>query len=145
MTEVKKSSIIDVSNNLEVTTIPRKKKTETAPVAEVKAGVVTETVAEAPTKKPAAKKTPAKKTATKAKSATKTTAKTTRATTVPKETIKVQFGGDEYDFAEIRKAVEADCKGKVKEKIKTIEIYIKPEDKAVYYVINSDFSDKIDL
>ena len=139
--------------------MPRKKKTETAPVAEVKAEVVTEavkeTVAEAPVekpaKKPAAKKAPAKKTATKAaekkttaKTTTKTAAKTTRAT-APVETVKVQFGGDEYDFAEIKKAVEADYKSKFKGKVKTIEFYIKPEDKAVYYVINGDFSDKIEL
>ena len=58
---------------------------------------------------------------------------------------KVQFGGDEYDFAEIKKAVEADYKSKFKGKVKTIEFYIKPEDKAVYYVINGDFSDKIEL
>ena len=136
--------------------MPRKKKTETAPVAEVKAEVVTEAVketvaeapAEKPAKKPAAKKAPAKKTATKTTAATKTAAKATKTTknaTAPKETVKVQFGGDEYDFAEIKKAVEADYKGKVKGKIKTVEIYIKPEDKAVYYVINSDFSDKIEL
>ena len=135
--------------------MPRKKKTETAPVAEVKAEVVTEAVketaqeapAEKPAKKPAAKKAPAKKTATKtpAKAAEKkTTAKTTRAT-APVETVKVQFGGDEYDFAEIKKAVEADYKSKFKGKVKTIEFYIKPEDKAVYYVINGDFSDKIEL
>ena len=137
--------------------MPRKKKTETAPVAEIKAEVVTEAVketvaeapvpAEKPAKKPAAKKAPAKKTATKT-TATKTAAKTTKTAmtaTAPKETVKVQFGGDEYDFAEIKKAVEADYKGKVKGKIKTVEIYIKPEDKAVYYVINSDFSDKIEL
>ena len=47
--------------------MPRKKKTETAPVAEVKAEVVTEavkeTVAEAPAEKPA-KKPAAKKNAT---------------------------------------------------------------------------------
>lgn len=131
--------------------MPRKKKTETAPVAEIKAEVVTETVAEAPVpaekpaKKPAAKKAPAKKTATKTTAARKTVAKTTKTATAPKETVKVQFGSDEYDFAEIKKAVEADYKGKVKGKIKTVEIYIKPEDKAVYYVINSDFSDKIEL
>ena len=145
--------------------MPRKKKTETAPVAEVKAEVVTEavkeTAAEAPAeksaKKPAAKKAPAKKTATKAKTpakaaekkttaktATKTAAKTTRAT-APVETVKVQFGDDEYDFAEIKKAVEADYKSKFKGKVKTIEFYIKPEDKAVYYVINGDFSDKVEL
>ncbi|MBP7187894.1 MAG: hypothetical protein KBA55_14295 [Ruminococcus sp.] len=141
--------------------MPRKKKTETAPVAEVKAEVVTEAVketvaetpAEKPAKKPAAKKAPAKKTATKAKTpakaaekktTAKTAAKTTRAT-APVETVKVQFGGDEYDFAEIKKAVEADYKSKFKGKVKTIEFYIKPEDKAVYYVINGDFSDRIEL
>ena len=141
--------------------MPRKKKTETAPVAEVKAEVVTEAVketaaeapAEKPAKKPAAKKAPAKKTATKAKTPAKavekkttaqTTTKTTRVT-APVETVKVQFGGDEYDFAEIKKAVEADYKSKFKGKVKTIEFYIKPEDKAVYYVINGDFSDKIEL
>ena len=129
LTDATNSSIMDISNHLEVSTMPRKKKTETAPVVEVKAEVVTEVVketvaevpAEKPAKKPAAKKAPAKKTA------------------------KVQFGGDEYDFAEIKKAVEADYKSKFKGKVKTIEFYIKPEDKAVYYVINGDFSDKIEL
>ena len=165
LTDATNSSIMDISNHLEVSTMPRKKKTETAPVAEVKAEVVTEAVketaaeapAEKPAKKPAAKKAPAKKTATKAKTpakaaekkttaktTTKTAAKTTRAI-APVETVKVQFGGDEYDFAEIKKAVEADYKSKFKGKVKTIEFYIKPEDKAVYYVINGDFSDKIEL
>ena len=164
LTDDANSSIMDISNHLEVSTMPRKKKTETAPVAEVKAEVVTEAVkesaqeapAEKPEKKPA-KKAPAKKTATKAKTpakaaekkttaktTTKTAAKTTRAI-APVETVKVQFGGDEYDFAEIKKAVEADYKSKFKGKVKTIEFYIKPEDKAVYYVINGDFSDKIEL
>lgn len=146
--------------------MPRKKKIEVSPaVTEVKAEVVTEvvkeTVAEAPVektaKKPAVKKAPANKAATKAKTSakaaekktttkatTKATAKATRATT-PVETVKVQFGGDEYDFAEIKKAVEADYKNKFKGKVRTMEFYIKPEDKAVYYVINGDFSDKIEL
>ena len=163
LTDAANSSIMDISNHLEVSTMPRKKKTETAPVAEVKAEVVTEAVketaaeapAEKPAKKPAAKKAPAKKTANKApakdaekkttaKTATKTAAKTTRAT-APVETVKIQFGGDEYDFAEIKKAVEADYKSKFKGKVKNVEYYIKPEDKAVYYVINGDFSDKIEL
>ena len=73
LTDDANSSIMDISNHLEVSTMPRKKKTETAPIAEVKAEVVTEavkeTVAEAPAEKPAkkpdAKKAPAKKTATK--------------------------------------------------------------------------------
>lgn len=134
--------------------MPRRKKTETAPVAEVTAPVAAETVtetaaeapAEKPVKKPAAKKTSAaKKPTTKAKATAKPAAKTAKAATAPKETVKIQFGADEYDFAEIKKAVEADYKSKVKGRIKTVEIYIKPEDKAVYYVVNGDFSDKIDL
>ena len=136
--------------------MPRRKKTETAPAAEVTAPVASEAVtetpaevpAEKPVKKPAAKakKTAAsKKPATKAKATAKPAAKTAKATTAPKETVKIQFGADEYDFAEIKKAVEADYKSKVKGRIKTVEIYIKPEDKAVYYVVNGDFSDKIDL
>ncbi|MCR5110752.1 MAG: DUF6465 family protein [Ruminococcus sp.] len=96
---------------------------------------------EAPAKKTATK-TPAK--AAEKKTTAKTTKKTTRAT-APTETVKIQFGGDEYDFAEIKKAVEVDYKKKFKGKVKTIEFYIKPEDKAVYYVINGDFSDKIEL
>ena len=147
LTDGSNSVIIKLSNRSEVSTMPRKKKTETAPVAEVKAEVVTEAVketaqeapAEKPAKKPAAKKAPAKKTATK------TPAKAAEKATAPVETVKVQFGGDEYDFAEIKKAVEADYKSKFKGKVKTIEFYIKPEDKAVYYVINGDFSDKIEL
>ena len=130
--------------------MPRKKKTETTTVAVVKADVVTEPVTEAvaktPAEKPAARKTAAaKKPATKAKAAAKPAAKTPKAATAPKEIVKIQFGADEYDFVDIKKAVEADCKSKVKGKIKSIEIYIKPEDKAVYYVVNGDFSDKIDL
>ena len=123
--------------------MPRRKKTETAPVAEVTAPVaaetVTETAAEAPAEKPVKK--PAAK---KAAAAKKPAAKTAKAA-APKETVKIQFGADEYDFAEIKKAVEADYKSKVKGRIKTVEIYIKPEDKAVYYVVNGDFSDKIYL
>ena len=144
--------------------MPRKKKNDTAvaPAAEVKAEVVTEAVketvaeapAEKPAKKPAAKKAPAKKTATKAKTPAKSadekknaskTKTTTKTATAPVETVKVQFGGDEFDFAEIKKAVEADYKSKFKGKVKNIEYYIKLEDKAVYYVINGDFSDKIEL
>ena len=134
--------------------MPRRKKTETAPVAEVAAPVAAETVietaaeapAEKPVKKPAAKKTSAaKKPTTKAKATAKPAAKTAKAATAPKETVKIQFGADEYDFAEVKKAVEADYKSKVKGRIKTVEIYIKPEDKAVYYVVNGDFSDKIEL
>ncbi|MBQ3956570.1 MAG: hypothetical protein II680_11820 [Clostridia bacterium] len=96
--------------------MPRKKKTEE--VIEVK-----EKVEEVTAAKPAAKGT----------------------RTAVKETVKVQFGADEFDLAAIKEAVKADYKAKVKEKVKTVEIYIKPEDKAAYYVVNSSFTDKVDL
>lgn len=140
--------------------MPRKKKTVTTSVAEtvnetVKAPVkenvaeVDAPVDEKPAKKPVAKRTPAKKSAAgKAKTTTSSTEKTAKTATTaaaPKEIIKLQLGIDEYDISEIKKAVEADYKGKFNGKIKTVDIYVKPEDKAAYYVINSDFSDKIDL
>ena len=151
--------------------MPRKKKTEAAPVTEVKAEVtaetvkdaaekvaakaeavteaVKETVAEAPaTAEKPAKKTAAKKPAAKTNTAAKTAdkaAKTAKTAAAPKETVKVQFGSDEFDLAEIKKAVEADYKGKFKGRVKSVEIYVKPEDRAAYYVVNAEFSDKIEL
>ena len=131
--------------------MPRKKNTVNAHIAEVKAEVVNETVKETvaevarkSAKKPAAKKTLAKNSVLK-KLAAKASDKTSKIVTAPKEIIKVQFDGEEYDLSEIQKAVEADYNGKVKDKITSVELYIKPEDKAVYYVVNSDFSGKIEL
>ena len=147
LTDSANSSIIDISNDLEVSAMPRKKKTEIAPVAEVKAEVQTEAVKETvsePVAEVLAEKS-AKKTATRKTAAKKTTKTAAKSASAPKETVKVQFGGEEYDFAKIRKAIAADYKKKFKGEAKTIEIYIKPEDKAVYYVINGDFSDKIEL
>ncbi|MBO4897318.1 MAG: hypothetical protein J5590_03370 [Clostridia bacterium] len=92
-------------------------------------------------KKPAAKKPAAKK----APAAKKTTKKPAAKKFAPKETVTLQYAGAEFDFAKITKAVEADCKKKFKDTAKTLKIYVKPEDRAVYYVVNDDFSDKIEL
>lgn len=59
--------------------------------------------------------------------------------------IKLQFCGMEFDLEEIRKAIEADCKAKRYAPITSLEIYVKPEDKAAYYVANKTIADKIDL
>ena len=110
--------------------MPTKKKTETAPVAEIKneaaTEVKTETAAPVEAKKPAAKKAPAKK-------------------AEPKITVKVQFAGNEYDIDQITKDVTKAYKGSVKGAIKSVEIYIKPEDGAVYYVVDSENTGKVDL
>ena len=132
--------------------MPKTKNAKTASVSTAKTEAtsielkkaVAETPAEKNAKKPVATKTASKKT-TEAKPETKAPVKSTKKVTVPKETVKIQFVADEYDLAEIKKSVELDYKNKFTGKIKTVEIYIKPEDKAAYYVINSDFSDKVNL
>ena len=169
----------------------KKKKTVTAPAAEVKAdttdkkaenktAVTAPVVAEKPAKKSAVttneKKTTKK--ATETKSASKTTktataakatkevkaeevvkapkvdkatksAKTTKPAKATKvassDAVKVQFGVNEYDVESIKKAVEADFRSKYTGHYKNVQIYIKPEEKTAYYVVNSKFSDKIAL
>ena len=146
LTENPNSSIMVLPNNLEVTTMVKKTNSKAATVAESKTEIETapvkETAAEAPAKKTATK---ANAPANAAEKKTPVKSKTAAKLSDPKETVKVQFGGEEFDFANIKKAVEADYKSKFKGKVKTIEIYIKPEDKAAYYVINGDFSDKVEL
>lgn len=89
---------------------------------------------EAPAKKAAAKKTATKKATTTAK---KTTAKKEAA--VINATYVLQFSGKEVvasDILETVKKVWVDkFQGKLEE-IKTIEIYIKPEEHRAYFVVN---------
>ena len=63
----------------------------------------------------------------------------------PDITVKIQFAGNEYDVCEITEKVEKAYSESVKDAVKSVDIYIKPEDKAAYYVVNSDNSGKIDL
>lgn len=111
-------------------------KTETtAPKAEeVKAEVKTEVKEEA--KKAPAKKAPAKK-ATPAKAA-KAEIKTA---------LYVQFAGNEATEADIIDKVKAAyvAEGHKESAIKEINLYVKPEEYAVYYVINDKSSGKVNL
>lgn len=86
--------------------------------------------AEKPAAAPVAKKAPAKKTT--AKSAVK---EETR------ETVTVQFAGKSYsseDLVKIAKDVWKYDLGRNEEEFKTVELYVKPEESSVYYVINGD-------
>ena len=120
------------------------KKMITAPVsnntAEVKAAEATETKevkAEAPKaeepKKETAKKAPAKRTAAKD----------------IKTSVVVQFAGKEVTEKDLIAAVKKAYtkKGNKVGDIKTIEIYVKPEESAAYYVVNGVGADdyKIEL
>jgi len=112
------------------------KKVETVKVEPAKAEAKVEVKAEAkkaPAKKAAAKTTTAKKETTK-KAATKTT--TAKKAVAP--VVMVQFGGQEVSMDAVienaKKAFEAE--GNKVSSIKEIQIYVKPEEYAAYYVIN---------
>ncbi len=116
------------------------KKVET-PVVEVKAAkketVKKETAKKAPVKKET--KTAAAKTETKKAPAKKAPAKKAEL----KVAMEVQFADKAYtqdDLVKIAKDVwKYDLKQKVSD-LTSVELYVKPEEQAVYYVMNKDFT-----
>ena len=107
-----------------------------------KAKTATKTAAKkaATTTKTAAKKTAAKAkdTATKAKAAAKKAAEN-------KQAVYVQFGDKEVAALDVLEAAKADFKANNKGAVKSVKIYIKPEDNAAYYVVNDKVEGKIEL
>ena len=89
----------------------RTKKAETAAVT---------VEAEAPAKKPAAKRAPR----------------------APKTKVVLEYKGVQVDLDDVLAAVRADWTG---ETTKTLEVYLKPEDGAAYYVVNGGEAGKISL
>ena len=107
---------------------------KTTAKAETKAAEVKETVKE--TAKAAPKKTT---TAKKAVAPKKTVAKKETKTEV-----FIQYEGNQTDEEAIMKKVEADLKAQ-KVSAKEIKLYIKPEDKACYYVADGKVAGKVNL
>ena len=120
-------------------------KEETAKVADTKTDEVktvkeapaakTETVTTAtkkPGRKPAAeKKAPAKKEAAKKETAAETTE--------VKESLHIQFNGKSYaseELVKIAKDVWVFDLNQEEKDFKSVELYVKPEENVVYYVIN---------
>ena len=60
--------------------------------------------------------------------------------TAPKVTLYVQYQGRQVSQEEAIEAVKAAWTG---DPIKTLELYVKPEDGAIYYVVNGDESGKL--
>lgn len=97
-------------------------KAETAPKTEaVKAEAPK--AEKAPAKKPAARKAPAKKAA------------------APVVTLTVQYMGKEMT----QQAMVESVKAQVEVEIKTLDLYAKPEEAAVYYVVNGDITGKVEF
>ncbi len=121
---------------------------ETAKVAETKAKeTVKKTEAKAKT---AAKAAETKATAAKATAKTaakKTVAKAAAKTVAVKAQTIVQFQNKEVDLVLVEERVKAAfvAEGNKASSIKTINIYVKPEEYSAYYVINGKFSGRVDL
>ncbi len=101
----------------------------------------TKTAAKKPGRKPAA----AKKETAKTTTAKKTTraAKTTAAAkkTAVKESLHLEFAGKSYTPEDLVKSAKDVWKYDLKRKVgdfKSVELYVKPEESMVYYVINGD-------
>ena len=109
------------------------------------------TAVKAPAKKPAAKKAPAKKTAAKKPAAKKAPAKTAAkapakkaapAKIVEPKKFVIQNSADQgvsYETV-VKKVNKA-----FKDKIKTLDIYVKSEEGKAYYVVNGEVTGSVDL
>ena len=102
-----------------------------------KAPAKKETAKKAPAKKEAAKKAPAKKEAAKkAPAEKKAPAKKAAA---KKEVVYVQFAGKSYSYDELVKIAQdvwVYDMGKKVADMKSVEIYVKPEESKAYFVVN---------
>ena len=103
--------------------------------AEAKPAAKKETAKKETAKKETVKKAPAKK------AETKTVAKAPAKKVAVKEAISVQFAGKSYTTEELVKIAKDVWKYDLKQKatdFKSVELYVKPEESMVYYVINGD-------
>ena len=151
MAETKKTAIVKpvakaVAAKAADTKTEEVKVVPAAPAAETPKA---EAVKKAPAKKAAAKKTAAKKApAKKTAAAKKTTVKTTTRKTAAKKAetkvaLHIQFAGKSYTTDELVKIAKDVWKYDLKQKagdFKSVELYVKPEENTVYYVINGDVS-----
>lgn len=116
---------------------------EAKPVEKVEAPVKKEAAKKAETKKAETKKADVKKAETK-KASVKKTAKKAE----PKSEIHIQFSNKSYgqdDLIKIAKDVwKYDLKQKVGD-LEKVELYVKPEEGKVYYVMNKDFTGSFDI
>ena len=115
-----------------------KVKAAAKPVAKTEAAKAVETKTEVKTEVKTEKKTATKKAATEKAPAKKTTTKKAAAV---KAGITLEFSEKSYTtekLVEIAKDVWVYDLGKDVKDFKTVELYVKPEENAVYYVVNAE-------
>ena len=133
-------------------TVPETKAAEAAAAVEVKetaGGKAAETKeTEAAVKAEAVeKKDQAEKEVAKMKKTTRTAKKTKAAQEELKPEIILQFQGNESAVGEAVEKAKAQfvSEGHRMSSIKTLQLYLKPEESAAYYVINQKFAGNVDL
>ena len=149
----KKTEIKETVKN--VTKAPAKTEVKAPVKAEVKTEIKTETTAPKTEEvkaevKEEAKKAPAKKAEVKEEAKKAPAKKATPAKAVKAEiktALYVQFAGNEVTEADIIDKVKAAyvAEGHKESAIKEINLYVKPEEYAVYYVINDKAIGKVNL
>ena len=124
------------------------------PKTEVQTAAVTETAKKETVKKETAKKAPAKKEAVKeetvkAEAVKKETAKKAPAKKAPakkaelKSEVHIHFAGKSYSQDDLMKMAKDVWKYDLKQKagdLTSVELYVKPEENQVYYVMNKEMT-----
>lgn len=141
MAEVKKAAAEKTAAKSEAAQAVEAKTEAVKEVKEVKEAPKNETKKK-PGRKPAAAKNAAEKKATVKKTAAKkATAKTPGRKPAVKATVEIQFAGNMRTTEELVKSAkdiwEYDLHRDPAD-IKTVELYVKPEENKVYYVINDE-------
>ena len=124
------------------------KKVDVKKVAE-EAKKATETVKATAEKKAEAVKATAEKKAEAVKATAEKTAKKATEKVVSTKTAVLQFAGEEVKVDDVIAKAEQDFKAENKRKaIHDIKVYLKPEERAAYYVVTSgesEYAGRIDL
>lgn len=120
-------------------------KAEEKPAAKEEASIVKPAAKEETKKAPAAKKTVAKKTT--AKKSTKGAKRGPKPASERTVELHVQYGGREIAYTDLVNRIRDMWKeqGKRETSLKTINIYVKPEEFKAYYVINDDITGEIEF
>lgn len=109
--------------------------------------VKAETAKKAPAKKAAAKKPAAKKPAAKKTTTKKTATKTTTSTKKVSTELYVQFAGYEVSEEDLVNRVKEAWvnEGNKISTLKNINLYVKPEERKAYYVVNGSAAGALDI
>ena len=125
----------------------KKATTKATEVKEVKEVKVEAPKAEVKEVKAEAKKAPAKKAPAKKAATTEKKAPAKKAAAKAETVITLEFGDYTAIMATVEDKVKAQyvAEGHKASSIKTLNVYVKPEERSAYYVINGDVTGRVDL